>query len=561
MAPAAARASTFTVNTASDVTNGAAACTDANPGTLCSIRDALDAADNDGVADRVEIPAGTYTLSIGQLTAAGPDGLEIVGPGPDQAAISGADQFRVLEIDHAAATVEGLTIRNGETLNAGSGGGILVDDAASFTLRDSVLRDNYVNDVGTSEGGGIAVIEDEPAGTTTAAIEDSVIRDNVAGEAAGSQGGDGGGIFAFEGGGGNGEMTVTRSTIADNAALAGQDTFAEGGGIDANFELQVVASTISGNSAHSQTVPTEFGFGLGGGVHLGSQGDNTLVNTTISGNTASAAGNAINAEAFGGGLHAAQVNTVTLTNVTLADNTATAPGDQAGGNLELDSADVTLLNTSLSAGAPDDCSAAPASASNSLDGGTSCGLGSVNGNLSGVDPKLGPLADNGGPADTHALLAGSPALDAGAGCPATDERGVSRPQGAACDIGAYEARKGGEVGGIAGRAIVRRGRAAISFDCVGDDAAVCGGRIVILARVGAGAARVAAGKRRRIGSVLYSVPVGADRVVKVRLTRRGRRVLRSRPNGRLRALVQITQTTPAGPGASRKVTLVRRKNR
>jgi hypothetical protein len=59
-----------------------------------------------------------------------------------------------------------------------------------------------------------------------------------------------------------------------------------------------------------------------------------------------------------------------------------------------------------------------------------------------VDPKLGALADNGGPTQTRELLPGSPAIDAvvasGAGCPATDQRGVSRPNGAACDIGAYE---------------------------------------------------------------------------------------------------------------------------
>nr|BBJ47930.1 hypothetical protein SAVMC3_05590 [Streptomyces avermitilis] len=51
---------------------------------------------------------------------------------------------------------------------------------------------------------------------------------------------------------------------------------------------------------------------------------------------------------------------------------------------------------------------------------------------------MGPLADNGGPTDTTALLPGSPALDAADGCPATDQRGVARPQGTACDIGAYE---------------------------------------------------------------------------------------------------------------------------
>lgn len=63
-------------------------------------------------------------------------------------------------------------------------------------------------------------------------------------------------------------------------------------------------------------------------------------------------------------------------------------------------------------------------------------------NVRGVDPKLAPLVDNGGPTKTHALLSGSPAIDAGGtsaiGCLATDQRGVQRPQGRACDIGAFE---------------------------------------------------------------------------------------------------------------------------
>ena len=57
-----------------------------------------------------------------------------------------------------------------------------------------------------------------------------------------------------------------------------------------------------------------------------------------------------------------------------------------------------------------------------------------------ADPLLGPLQNNGGPTDTQALGAGSPAIDAGdpATCSATDQRGVARPQRARCDIGAFE---------------------------------------------------------------------------------------------------------------------------
>jgi hypothetical protein len=54
------------------------------------------------------------------------------------------------------------------------------------------------------------------------------------------------------------------------------------------------------------------------------------------------------------------------------------------------------------------------------------------------DAGVGPLADNGGPTLTHGLLAGSPAIDAAATCPPIDQRGVARPQGAACDVGSVE---------------------------------------------------------------------------------------------------------------------------
>jgi hypothetical protein len=67
-------------------------------------------------------------------------------------------------------------------------------------------------------------------------------------------------------------------------------------------------------------------------------------------------------------------------------------------------------------------------------------VGNVPPNTSPIDSRLGPLADNGGPTRTHALLLGSPAIDAASTpiCPTTDQRGVLRPQGPACDIGSYE---------------------------------------------------------------------------------------------------------------------------
>jgi hypothetical protein len=116
-----------------------------------------------------------------------------------------------------------------------------------------------------------------------------------------------------------------------------------------------------------------------------------------------------------------------------------------GGGIFVDS-EVTLRNTivagNLSGG---DCRGRPNSDGYNLDSDSSCSLSGV-GDISGVDPLLGPLQDNGGPTETHALLPGSPAIDAGddSTCLTADQRGVARPLDgdgdgtAVCDIGAYE---------------------------------------------------------------------------------------------------------------------------
>jgi predicted outer membrane repeat protein len=126
-----------------------------------------------------------------------------------------------------------------------------------------------------------------------------------------------------------------------------------------------------------------------------------------------------------------------MTNSSFSGNSAISFG---GGIYNSDT--VSLRNT-IVANSPSggNCSGTITNGGNNLDSGDTCGWGSNNGSLSNIDPKLGPLAANGGPTQTMALLPGSPAINAGAdpGCPATDQRGVARPQGAHCDIGAYEA--------------------------------------------------------------------------------------------------------------------------
>lgn len=464
LAPAA-HAGTFRVDTDADVpVANAADCTDANTGTLCSVRDALAAAAGSDEDDRVEVPAGVYVLTGGSLQTAGAFGVTIAGAGAAVTTFDGDDLSRVLTLG-ANTTIEGVTIRDGR--DAGSGGGILADQGA-LVLRDSVVESNEAE-----EGGGIAIgtvgpnrversaVRDNRAdsrggGIRTAdggdplTIVDSTVASNRAEPASGGYA-SGGGIFA------DSELTLDRVALTQNAAIAPalSDDTATGGGATLLDDLEMIDSTVAGNRATGLNGaearggglylagpdPTEVrgstftdnaaaatASGAEGGAIRQFGGAVEITNSTLSGNTVSATGGA--AVARGGG---ATLDAATLTNVTLTGNTASGNG-AAGGSLF--SPGAVLRNTIVTGG----CGSAVAQATNSTDSGTSCGLAPGAGNRSGVDPLLGPLASNGGPTQTHALLPASPALDAGTGvgAPATDQRGVRRPQGTSVDIGAFE---------------------------------------------------------------------------------------------------------------------------
>jgi hypothetical protein len=101
-----------------------------------------------------------------------------------------------------------------------------------------------------------------------------------------------------------------------------------------------------------------------------------------------------------------------------------------------------LKNTIVANNANGNCliSGTPTSQGNNLGSDATCTFFMASGDQNSVDPQLGALQDNGGPTPTRALALTSPAVDGGTniGCPATDQRGIARPQGARCDIGAYE---------------------------------------------------------------------------------------------------------------------------
>jgi hypothetical protein len=202
-------------------------------------------------------------------------------------------------------------------------------------------------------------------------------------------------------------VTLTNITVSGNTANFG-------GGIASRGKLTMTNTTVSGNTAN-----------YGGGI--ASEGILTLTNSTLSGNTANNDGGGI---AIDGG-------TVTVTNATMTANRADADGNSSGngGGMAFLAGAVTLFNTIV--------------AGNFVGQGTT--VENINGAIDGAsqnnftsgDAKLGPLANNGGPTLTHALLAGSPAIDAGnnAKIPAgitTDQSGLARIVGGTVDIGAME---------------------------------------------------------------------------------------------------------------------------
>jgi hypothetical protein len=296
--------------------------------------------------------------------------------------------------------VDRFTIQHG--FDTGGGGGGISNDSGQLMVRNSAIINNVSSyPDGSASGGGIF----SRAGTLT--VIDSTISGNV-----GDFGG--GGIWN-----GVNVATITGSIITGNTAgKAGYGGGGGGGGIE-NFSgtLLVNNSTISNN--------TIVGGFSGSGIDAG--GTTTLNNTTVSGNSGGSSQ---------GGIYSF-VGTVNLNNSTISGNEASGIFNQAG--------TFNLQNTILANNGGQDCF-------NDLNyNGTITSLGHnliktpgncvLTGNdLSGVDPMLGPLQDNGGPSPTLALQLGSQAIDGGnpGTCLPTDQRGSLRF--GPCDIGAYEYR-------------------------------------------------------------------------------------------------------------------------
>jgi hypothetical protein len=332
-----------------------------------------------------------------------------------------------------------------------AGGGGLYASGGSLDISASRIASNQA--IGGRGGDGITVIT--PSGS-------AVGNGGLGGR------GQGGGLYMN-----GGSLTIGSSTIASDQAAGGSGGAfgvagpGGGGGLYSDGTLTVSNSTLSGNSATGS-----LSFGAGGGGISNIYGTLTVSNSTLSGNFAGAgggianwwgtltvsnstlSGNSANADFYGGGGIYNLNGTLTVSNSTLTANRA----DGNGGGLYVYVGSSVLHNTVIAGnfrGATgttrDDVAGAldPGGDYNLIGDGTGMtGLSNgVNGNLVGsstapIDPLLGPLQDNGGPTFTHALLPGSPAIDAGNNAYATnfDQRGPGFPRivNGIIDIGAFE---------------------------------------------------------------------------------------------------------------------------
>ncbi len=391
----------------------------------CSLREAIVAANTDSPVDAcpagngtdtIVLPAGTFNLTIpgasdtdgtqGDLDIT--DGVTISGAHASATTISGLSADNVFQISTAAPVCfDRVTISDGYRGIYNPGGTAIIRRSAIVSNRGSwaggilnnhggtmTIEDSIVE--GNDADYGAGILNGSGVGTSYLVVVRSTLRHNDAS-------GWGGGLMS------TGIVHVIDSAVHDNSASVGGGLFNDNGG----SVMTVLRSTVSGNNAT-----------YGGGLFNDSSGNPTLIidGATITDNAAGWGG--------GGGIHAR--GTVRMGNTILADNRVSG-GAGPECVLTIESTGYNLI------GNPIDCQT---TGNTSLD-------------ITGVSPQLVPLADNGGPTATHALLAGSPAIDAipdgASDCRAGvsgDQRGARRAGGqrlgeTGCDIGAFEALSNG----------------------------------------------------------------------------------------------------------------------
>jgi hypothetical protein len=403
--------------------------------------------------------SGSIMLTTGELFV--DKSISVSGPGAGNLAVDGNANGRVFHIGAGTTVaISGLTIRNGMVTGnfpAGSGGGIY-SFQATLTLNDCAIIGNSA-----PYGGGVAndSYNDEEGGPSAIlTISNSTLSGNSADN-------DGGGVLNISGrwtgatltinnctlsmnragnyGGGihnNGYEIVGAAATLNNSTLSGNSS-AYGGGICNSAEaggygsLEVNNSTLAGNSAT---------YGGGGVFNISyslAQAVLQISNSTISGDSAQTGGGIDNESDDGGAI-------AYISNATFSDNSAS---DSGGGSVfnfaqGSGSAVVHLNDAILQGGATGgnilSQGGAVISHGYNLSNDSCGGFLTGPGDLINIEPMLGPLQDNGGPTLTHALLPGSPAIDAGDPSftppPFHDQRGpgFNRIANGRVDIGSFE---------------------------------------------------------------------------------------------------------------------------
>jgi hypothetical protein len=410
----------------------------------------------------------TLTQQIQIKNDAGPQGLgDTVIDGGGKVTLDGGGQTRILYLnacappynsshcntfDHPQLTVQNLTFANGQPQDPSTGGGAIYVNGGTLKVVNAIFTNNHcattnneihggaiatylqttpVFIVGSTFGGGPGLGNSCSVGGALGSIGTSytVINSTITGNSATGLG-SGGGI---DNDGDTYTLTLCGVTLTDNVA----QTF--GGGIfyvsnDGTGTTIIDDSIISGNS-----IPTK---GQGGGLYLQGTGA-AITGTTI----------ADNAAAYAAGLNEYTnmgVGSLAMINVTLANHQGTALeiADDVSGSLEnctvagnvtglSGGMELSLANTIIAGNTTANCTESHTDGGGNVQfpqGGTACAMGVVFG-----DPKLGALADNGGPIDAMTMLpgTGSAAIMAGKSCPMIDERGDPRPA-TGCTSGACQ---------------------------------------------------------------------------------------------------------------------------
>jgi len=460
LAPGAASAAVYNVSNTNDVAAAnPASGSCATPllsaaGGACTLRSAVQAANKVSGPSTINVSAGTYKLTIapsgpdddstGDLNVTNTSGkitINGAGSGTSGTIVDGNFTDRVfVVVANADLEVDGMRIRNGRPGSLGNvtscpspgtaeADGGAIQTIGSLTLTHDVLTGNMAS----GHGGG--VVGQGPASISVSA---TTLSGNIACPPGQFGFNSGGGISQF----GSGSVTIDGSTFSSNSAASN----GVGGGIafesGTDPDFTITNSTFSNNDART-----------GGGVDTESDSTFKFFADTFTGNTARSAGAALNNSGgtdsvvnstidnnHGSGGITSGIGQTTFSFSTITRNEGNIVNRDSGTFVLEDSIVADPTNGGSNCNGP----GAFTSNGNNLfdDDGTGCNA--IGSDLKNKNPMLGPLQDNGGPTQTRALLTGSPAIDAAddTACAdvakSVDQRGVSRPQGAHCDIGAYE---------------------------------------------------------------------------------------------------------------------------